>query len=130
MTTSFFRIWTSQLQSPEKVHAVPMAILSCLFVSFPPSQTHHLPTFPNFPTSPFSHLSQLPTFPIFSTSSLSYLSSLPKLTTLPSTIKALQNNNIRPSLSILLFKRRFTISELKSKIFILPSRKTISDHWI
>ena len=65
MTTSFFRIWTCQLQSPQKMYAVPMAILSCLFVSFPPSQTHHLPTFPNFPTSPFSHLSHLPNFTNF-----------------------------------------------------------------
>ena len=135
MVTSFFYIWTSQLQSSKKVHAIPMAIPSCLFVSFPPSQPHHLPTFPKFPTSSLSDLTQLPHFtnlphPTFWSSPPSYLSHLPKLTTLPSTIKALQNNSIRPSLSTLVFKRRFAISELKSKILILPSQETISDHWI
>ena len=73
MVTSFFRIWTSQLQSSKKVPAISVADPSCLFVPYPPFQPHHPPTFPNFLTSPTFHLSQLPnlttpTFPTFTTS--------------------------------------------------------------
>ena len=99
------------------------------FPPFPNSQLHHSPTLPNFLPHQLPHLTNLP-HPTFWSSPPSYLSHHPKLTTLPSTIKALQNNSIRPSLSTLVFKRRFTISELKSKILILPSQETISDHWI
>ena len=94
------------------------------FPLFLTSQPHHSPTFPKFSTSPTSHFSHLLNLPP------SYLFHLPKFTTLPSTIKALQNNNIQSSLSTLVFKRRLTISELKSKILILSSREMISDHWI
>ena len=94
-----------------------MAIPSGLFDSFPPSQPYHLTTFPNVPTSPLSHLSQLPNltnFPLSSPSQPhsppSYPFHIPKLTTLPSIIKPLQNNNIRSSLSTLVFKRKLTIS--------------------
>ena len=77
---------------------------------------------PTFPTSPHSHLSQVP--------NLTTLLPFPNSQTHypPSTIKVLQNNNIRSSLSTLVFKRRFTLSELKSKVLILPSREMISDH--
>ena len=66
MVTSFFYIWTSQLQSSKKVHAIPMAIPFCLFVSFPPSQPHHLSQIPNFITLrpyPTSYLTNFPTSP-------------------------------------------------------------------
>ena len=104
---------------------VPASNLSLLQfhpVSFFPPHLPKLNTFPLFLTSQPHHS---PTFP-----KSSYLFHLPKFTTLPSTIKALQNNNIQSSLSTLVFKRRLTISELKSKILILSSREMISDHWI
>ena len=113
VTSTIFRIWTSQQQSPKKVPAIPMAIPSCLFVSFSPSQPHLLPTFPKLSTSPLSHLPQLPNltnFPPFRPSQPHHPPTFPTIPTSPpitSKIKALQNDNIRPSLSTLVFKRRF-----------------------
>ena len=95
--------------------------------TFRPFQPPNLTTLPPFP---YIQPHQLSTLPIFSTCPPSNLSHLPKLTTHTSTIKALQNKNIKPSLSTLVFKRRFTISELKDKFLILPFQETISDHWI
>ena len=105
--------------NPQKVHAIPVAITSCFFVFFPPFQPHNLPTFPNFPISPFSHLSQIPnltTLPPFSNVQPHHPPTFPNFSNSPPfhlQVKALQNNNIRPSLSSLVFKRRFTISELE-----------------
>ena len=70
------------------------------------SGTFHLPTLhpPTFPTTTTCHFSHLP-----------------NLTTLPSTTKALKNNN---SLSPhYFFKRSFMLSELKSKFIFSPAQK-------
>ena len=100
------------------------------FLNSPPSYLSQLPNLTTLPHFPNLQPRQLPAFPIFSTSPLSYLSHLLKLATLLSTVKALQNNNIRLSLSTSLFNRRFTISNLKSKAHIFSSRETSSDHWV
>ena len=99
---------------------------------FPPSQPHHAPTLPIFPTSLPSHLSLFPTSLPCNLSQVSNLTILqPFLPSQPHhlshTIKALQNNNIRSSLPTLFFKRRFTISELKSKFIFSPSWEMILD---
>ena len=131
VTSTIFRIWTSQLQSPKKVPAITMAIPSCLFVSFSPSQPHLLPTFPKLSTSPLSHLSQLPNltnFPPFRPSQPHTL--LPFLPSQPHPPSHLKLKHSKMITLGLLSLHWFLREGSQSKILILLSQETISGHWI
>ena len=92
------------------------------FPPFPNSQLHHSQTLPNFPPHQLPHLTNLP-HPTFWSSPPSYFSHLSKLTTLSSTIKALQNNNIRPSLSTLVLREGSQYQNWKAKSLFSSPRK-------
>ena len=129
--STIFRIWTSQLQSLKKVPAIPMAIPSCLFVSFSPSQPHLLPTFPNLSTSPLSHLSQLPNltnFPPFTPSQPHHPPTFPTFPTSPPSHLKLKHSKM---ITLGLLSLHWFLRESsQSKILILLSQETISGHWI
>ena len=88
--------WTTLHPSPlNETRNVPPSHFTTLS-PFSPSQHHRPPTFLTFPTLPPSHLQ----------------------------LKHSKKKNIRSSLSpTLVFKRRFTLLELKSKFMFFPPRR-------
>ena len=104
----------------------------CQLISFSPFLPCHLITIPPFPPC---HLITLQLFPHCHLITLPHFTPF-HLTTLPPTSKALQNNNIRPSVSPpptpyphIIFNKRLTVPEFQSKLISqYPSWETISQH--